>query len=81
MEKYTPISSEQTNELVKKAQNGDEVATNTLVSGNFPLIKSIVRSYLNKGVDYDDLYQIGCVGFLKAIKNFNPDGVLTLTSR
>ena len=73
MEKYTPISSEQTNELVKKAQNGDEVATNTLVSGNFPLIKSIVRSYLNKGVDYDDLYQIGCVGFLKAIKNFNPD--------
>jgi len=42
-----------------------------LLNGNFPLIKSIVKSYQNKGVDYDDLYQIGCVGFLKAINNFD----------
>ena len=73
MEEYKPIDSNQTNELIIKAKNGDSEATETLVSGNFPLIKAIVKSYLNKGVEYDDLYQIGCVGFLKAIKNFNPN--------
>ena len=73
MEEYKPIDVNQTNELVVKAKAGDEEATSTLVSGNFPLIKAIVKTYLGKGVDYDDLYQIGCVGFLKAIKNFDPD--------
>lgn len=73
MENYKPIDSNQTNNLVKLAQNGDAEATEKLVNGNFPLIKSIVKTYLNKGVEYDDLYQIGCVGFLKAIKNFNSD--------
>ena len=72
MESYKPINTQQTNELIEKAKNGDEEATNTLVSGNFPLIKAIVKGYLGKGVEYDDLYQLGCVGFLKAIKNFNP---------
>jgi len=72
MEEYKPIDINQTNELVLRAKNGDSEATNTLINGNFPLIKSIVRGYLNKGAEYDDLYQIGCVGFLKAIKNFNP---------
>ena len=41
------------------------------MQGNFPLIKSIVRTYQNKGIDYEDLYQIGCMGFIKAIKNFD----------
>ncbi len=72
MEEYKPIDANQTNELILKAKNGDSEATDTLVSGNFPLIKAIVKGYLNKGVEYDDLYQIGCVGFLKAIKNFDP---------
>ena len=71
MEGYKPIDSNQTNELIKRSKNGDNDATETLISGNFPLIKAIVKGYLNKGVEYDDLYQIGCVGFLKAIKNFN----------
>lgn len=72
MEEYKPIDAEQTNELIIRSNNGDSEATETLVSGNFPLIKAIVKKFLNKGVEYDDLYQIGCVGFLKAIKNFNP---------
>ncbi|MBQ4542054.1 MAG: SigB/SigF/SigG family RNA polymerase sigma factor [Clostridia bacterium] len=71
MEGYKPIDSSQTNELIKRSKEGDNEATETLISGNFPLIKAIVKGYLNKGVEYDDLYQIGCVGFLKAIKNFN----------
>lgn len=73
MEEYKPIDVNQTNELVLKAKNGDVEATDTLLNGNFPLIKSIVKSYLGKGIEYDDLYQIGCVGFLKAIKNFDPN--------
>lgn len=72
MENYKPIDINQTNELIKKSKEGDADATDTLLDGNFPLIKAIVKTYLNKGVDYDDLYQLGCVGFLKAIKNFDP---------
>lgn len=71
MEEYKPIDVNQTSELILKAKNGDKEATETLISGNFPLIKAIVKGYLNKGTEYDDLYQIGCVGFLKAIKNFD----------
>ena len=73
MNEYKPIDQEKTNELIVRSNNGDAEATEILVSGNFPLIKAIVKGYLNKGVEYDDLYQIGCVGFLKAIKNFNPN--------
>lgn len=72
MEEYKPIDVNQTNELILKAKNGDTEATDMLVNGNFPLIKAIVKRHLGKGVEYDDLYQIGCVGFLKAIKNFDP---------
>jgi RNA polymerase sporulation-specific sigma factor len=67
------LSHEETLILIKKAQNGDENAKSILLQNNYPLIKSIIKRYLNKGVDYDDLYQLGCVGFLKAIKNFNID--------
>lgn len=73
MNEYKPIDQEKTNELIVRSNNGDAEATEILVSGNFPLIKAVVKGYLNKGVEYDDLYQIGCVGFLKAIKNFNPN--------
>ena len=56
---------------IKKAQEGSESAKTILLENNYPLIKSIVKRFLNKGVDYDDLYQLGCVGFLKAINNFD----------
>jgi len=73
MNEFKPLTIEETNVLVKNAKEGDEEAKERLIQGNFPLIKSIVKTYQNKGVDYDDLYQIGCVGFLKAINNFNED--------
>jgi len=57
--------------LLQKAKNGDESAKNELIENNSPLVKSIVRRYKNKGVEYDDLYQLGCVGFAKAINNFD----------
>jgi len=44
-----------------------------LIEENSPLIKSVIKRFRDKGVEYDDLFQIGCMGFLKAIKNFNAD--------
>ena len=57
--------------LIKMAQTGDSEAKNELINQNYPLIKSVIKRYRNKGVDYDDLFQLGCVGFVKAINNFN----------
>lgn len=57
--------------LIREAQNGSESAKSTLLEHNYPLIKSVIKNYINKGVEYDDLYQLGCVGFLKAINNFD----------
>ncbi len=59
-------------DLVMRAKNGDEQAKNILVKQNQPLIKSLLRRYLGKGVEYDDLFQLGCLGFVKAINKFDP---------
>lgn len=58
-------------EYINKAKAGDSTAKAILIENNAPLVKSIVKRYLNKGVEYDDLYQLGCLGFLKAINNFD----------
>ncbi|HEY8423603.1 MAG TPA: SigB/SigF/SigG family RNA polymerase sigma factor [Clostridia bacterium] len=65
------LEHNETIELIARAQKGDEEAKTKLLVHNAPLIKSIIRRYVNKGVDYDDLYQLGSMGFLKAIKNFD----------
>ena len=57
--------------LIVQAQSGDEEAKNALIAHNYPLVKSVIRKFKNKGVDYDDLFQLGCVGFVKAINNFD----------
>lgn len=67
------LEHNQTLELIKLAQNGDEHAKSVLIEENSPLIKSIIKPYKNKGVEYDDLYQLGSLGFLKAIEHFDPN--------
>lgn len=67
-------------ELVLRAKSGDEEAKNTLVQQNQPLIKSLLRRYLGKGVEYDDLYQLGCLGFVKAINKFDPQYQVKFTT-
>lgn len=57
--------------LLRAAKSGDESAKMLLFERNSPLIKSIIRRFINKGVEYDDLYQIASIGFLKAINNFD----------
>ena len=65
------LGQDETIKLVHLAQSGDENAKNTLVNENSPLIKSVIKIYRNKGVEYDDLYQLGSLGFVKAINNFD----------
>jgi len=62
---------ENTMSLIKKAQEGDLEAKEQLVNDNTPLIKSIVKRYLGKGIEYGDLMQIASLGLLKAIYNFS----------
>ena len=65
------LEHEQTLNLIKKAQEGDQGAKEILIKENSPLVKSVIKRFKNKNIEYDDLFQIGCVGFLKAIQNFN----------
>lgn len=67
------LPSEDTLALIKLAQSGDEEAKQKLIEENSPLVKSVIKRFKGKGIEYDDLYQLGCVGFLKAINNFNVD--------
>lgn len=65
------IDYAQTLRLIKLAQDGDQDAKDMLINEHYPLVKSVIRRYRNKGIDYDDLFQLGCVGFVKAINNFD----------
>ena len=65
------LDVEETNDLIRRAKEGDSGAKEALLIENNNLIKSIVRRYLNKGVEYDDLYQLAGLGLLKAINGFN----------
>ena len=59
-------------ELIRRAQAGEKEAAQRLVEENAGLIWSVARRYFGRGVEPDDLYQLGCVGFLKAIEGFDP---------
>ena len=65
------LDHETTINLILKAQKGDQNAKNTLVCENSPLIKSIIKRFIGKGLEYDDLFQLGAMGFVKAINNFD----------
>lgn len=57
--------------LLQQAKNGDREACQSLILSNNGLIWSIARRYFGRGVDADDLYQLGCMGFLKAVEGFD----------
>ncbi|MBM7581352.1 RNA polymerase sporulation-specific sigma factor [Caldicoprobacter guelmensis] len=59
-------------DLIVKAQGGDEQAKEELVKRNIALVKSIVKRFLNRGYEYEDLFQIGVIGLIKAINNYDP---------
>jgi RNA polymerase sporulation-specific sigma factor len=59
-------------DLILRAKAGEDKAKEELILMNSPLIKSILRRYIGHGVEYDDLYQLGCLGFVKAINKYDP---------
>ncbi len=65
------LSSEEMKELFIKMQQGDAFARNDLVSGNLKLVLSILRRFRGNDENMDDLFQVGCVGLVKAIDNFD----------
>lgn len=62
-----------TEELIRLSQNGDEKARETLICENNGLIWAVVRRFLGRGTEADDLYQLGCLGFLKAVDGFDTE--------
>lgn len=56
---------------IRRAKAGDDSAKEILISENTSLLKSILKRYLGKGVEYDDLFELACMGFLKAISGFD----------
>lgn len=65
------LTSKEMEELFIKFQNGDESARDKLVNGNLKLVLSILKKFNNHVDNMDDLFQIGCIGLLKAIDNFD----------
>lgn len=60
-----------TEELIRRAQAGDRDASEELVTENSGLIWSVARRFIGRGTESDDLYQLGCLGFLKAVEGFD----------
>ncbi len=58
--------------LIRRAQAGDRQASEQLVTENSGLIWAVTRRFLGRGVEAEDLYQLGCIGFLKALEGFDP---------
>ncbi|BCZ48564.1 RNA polymerase sigma factor [Clostridium gelidum] len=58
-------------ELIALARNGDRDAMNSLIEMNLPLVSSLSKKFLNRGYDYEDIFQIGSIGLVKAINNFD----------
>ncbi|MGN1355358.1 MAG: RNA polymerase sporulation sigma factor SigG [Bacilli bacterium] len=65
------LSNEEMTELFKRLQENNEEARNLLVQGNLKLVLSILKKFINRTDNMDDLFQIGCIGLLKAIDNFD----------
>ena len=58
--------------LLPLAKEGNEAAMNRLIEMNLPLVSSLSKKFLNRGYEYEDIFQLGCIGLVKAIKNFDP---------
>lgn len=67
------LNHEQTMALLRKAQSGDENAKNDFVMANMRLVLSIVQRFSAKKESVDDIFQVGCIGLIKAMENFNTD--------
>ena len=58
--------------LLRRSKEGDRQATEQLIEGNLRLVLSVIQKFLGRGESADDLFQVGCIGLMKAIQNFDP---------
>ncbi len=69
--KLPVLSNKKMRKLFKKMQNGDKEARNKIVGGNLKLVLSVLQRFNNRGENVDDLFQVGCIGLMKSIDNFD----------
>ena len=69
--KKEKVSYEDNLQLIPLAKEGNTEALNKLIEANLPLVTSISKKFTNRGYEYEEIYQIGCMGLVKAIKNFD----------
>ena len=67
------LSPERMDELLRRTRSGDPEARNELIEGNLRLVLSVIQRFERRGESPDDLFQVGCVGLMKAIANFDPN--------
>ena len=65
------LSSAEKEKLLKKIKEGDADARDEFIKGNLKLVLSVIKRFTNRGENPDDLFQIGCIGLIKAIDNFD----------
>ena len=70
--KLKTLSQQQMDGLLQKASEGDEGARQQLIEGNLRLVLSVIQRFEKRGESPDDLFQVGCIGLIKAISNFDP---------
>lgn len=69
--KLKVLKSEETRELLLRAKQGDKKAREELIAGNLRLVLSVIQKFTGRGENVDDLFQVGCIGLIKAIDNFD----------
>ena len=69
--KLKVLNEEEKTDLLKKIKEGDEKARETLIKGNLRLVLSVIQRFTGRGEAPDDLFQVGCIGLIKAIDNFS----------
>ena len=75
-----PLTNQQNLELFQKMKEGDPFARDDLINGNLKLVLSILKKFNNKVDNLDDLFQVGCLGLVKAIDNFDTSYNVTLST-
>ncbi len=71
--KLKVLKNDETQALLLRAKQGDMKAREELIAGNLRLVLSVIQRFANRGENVDDLFQVGCIGLIKAIDNFNTD--------
>ena len=66
------LSQVEMDALLRRSKEGDRQATEQLIEGNLRLVLSVIQKFLGRGESADDLFQVGCIGLMKAIQNFDP---------